>query len=784
MQSQPIKINIKEEFLKYLVHWKWISFSIVMAILACGFYLRYASDVYESSAKIQVLDTSAASFKMPNEGVSIFGAPKINLENQIENLKSSRIVGSVVDSLNLTTEVYSVGRLKSYELWNNAPFEVVWAMEQDSLKNKSTSFEIELTKGGYKLNDGEKEYKFGQTNFDYKIPFKLNLRKSASANKIEGREYSIVLKTRKSVWQSISKKVSIDYVGNQSDILRINLTGYNADKITDVINALIVLFNNDGVKDRKFVHQKTVDFVDKRFEYLYSELDSIEQSKANYKSNNEIVNIDNDASILMQNTYQSKAELDKARTQVTLSKLMLLSISKSKGLELLPPNVGFDDPEVNNLIDGYNEQVLKYNKLLQSGAGESNPLVKEASNQAYQLKNNVKASIIGYQKTLETNRNELQKINSEDRGKYGTIPNKEKSVRAIERQQTIKENLYVLLLQKREEALVNLAITNPCIKVVEYATFSDAPIFPDRKMYFGIALLIGFIIPFIIIYTNNLYNNKIQVKEDIEGEVKDATVISEIPNIKDEQKRVAHLDRSMLSEAFRILSSNIKHIAPLKKEGNVIFVTSSVKGEGKTFVSTNLALTLASFGKKVVLVGADLRNPQLHNSLDLKKVLVKGVANYLNDSKLTIDDIITKDIEDDVNLHFIISGIIPQNPAELLSNGRFELLLDELRSRYEYIIVDTAPTVLVTDTSLILGLTDILLYVTRANFTEKRLLNFISNFKKLNDIKNMGIILNNIEQNKRYGYKYNYGYNYGYNDQEYKEVSFLKRVTKSLFKSQ
>ena len=778
MQSQSIKINLKEELFKYLLNWNWILLSVVITCLICSFYLRYASDVYETSAKIQVLDSSTSSFKMPSEGVSIFGTSKINLENQIENIKSSRIIGSVVDSLNLTTEIYSVGRVKSYELWNNSPIKVIWALEKDSLKNKTISFEIEITKTGYKLADFEKEYKFGQTNFDTKIPFKINLSNTTPLDKIIGRVYLISLKNKKIVWQTISRRITIDYVGNQSDILKINLTGYNKEKITDIINTLIVIFNNDGVKDRQYVHQKTVDFVDKRFEYLYGELDSIEQSKADYKRNNEVVNVDNDASFLMQRTFLSKSDLDKANTQLMLSKLMLLSINKSKDLDLLPPNVGIDDNEINTLIDNYNQEVFKYNKLIQSGGGESNPLVKQTLNQAYQLKNNVKSSIIGYQKVLEINKNEISKINSEEKNKYGRVPTKEKNIRSIERQQTIKENLYVLLLQKREEALVNLAITNPCVKVVEYASFSDSPIFPDRKSYFGIALIIGFIIPFILIYLNNLYNNKIQTKDDIEDVIKDMIVISEIPNIKDEQKKIGLFDRSILSESFRILSSNIKYISSPKKEGNVIFVTSSVKGEGKTFVSTNLAITLSSFGKKVVLVGADLRNPQLHKSLDLKKVLVKGVTNYLIDTKLTTENIISTSADNDMNLDVIISGIIPQNPAELLSNGRFELLINELRMKYEYVIVDTAPTVLVTDTSLILGLADTILYVARANFTEKRLLKFIANFKKLNDVKSMGIILNNIEQNKRYGYKYNYGYNYGYGEQENKtfKKNFFKKI--------
>jgi capsular exopolysaccharide synthesis family protein len=274
-----------------------------------------------------------------------------------------------------------------------------------------------------------------------------------------------------------------------------------------------------------------------------------------------------------------------------------------------------------------------------------------------------------------------------------------------------------------------------------------------------------------------LFNSKVQTKEDIEQEIKDMIVISEIPNIKDENKKIGLLDRSILSESFRILSSNIKFITTLKKAGNVIFVTSSVKGEGKTFVSTNLAITLSSFGKKVVLVGADLRNPQLHNSLDLKKVLVKGVTNYLFDNKLTAEDIITNSQENEVNLDVIISGVIPQNPAELLSNGRFEVLLNELRNIYEYVIVDTAPTVLVTDTSLIIELADTVVYVTRSNYTEKKLLKFISNFKTLNNVKSMGLILNNIGQNKTYGYKYNYGYNYGYGENEIqKKKSIFNKI--------
>jgi capsular exopolysaccharide synthesis family protein len=250
---------------------------------------------------------------------------------------------------------------------------------------------------------------------------------------------------------------------------------------------------------------------------------------------------------------------------------------------------------------------------------------------------------------------------------------------------------------------------------------------------------------------------------------------------------VRYLDRSVLSEAFRILRTNINFILPINetKNGSVLFVTSTIKGEGKTFVSLNTAITLSTLSKKVVLVGADLRNPQLHKQLNLTRANYKGVANYLHDTVLNIDDIKVSDVTNNLKFDIIFSGTIPPNPSELLSNGRFELLLNELKKEYDYIIVDTAPTLLVTDTTLITHLADAILYVSRANFTDRKLFGYISELKKLNNIKNIGIILNNVGDNKGYGYgysyrySYNYGYGYGYSSDENKrDLTFFQKIKK------
>lgn len=789
-ENQNKEISIKDEVLKYLPYWYWILLGVVVSVFLAFIYLRYENNVYQTDAKIKILDNSNAAFKLPTDAVSIFGRGKVNLENEMEVMKSTRIVSQVVDKLNLTTSVYRLGKFKTTELWSDKPFDVIWAEDIETVNGKDFSFKIEITDNGYKLKDSGEEFKFGQTNFKATVPFKIICKDSKSIKSLIGNDYQVTLSKKEDVVNNLATSIVIDYVGKQSEILSVSLKGENTEKIEKIVNTLIDIFDLDGIKDRQIVSQKTIDFVNDRFIYLFNELDSIEGKKANFKRANEISFLEGDAGALLQTKYESQSELVKANTQIALAGLMTAAINKSNKLEVLPANIGLDNMEVNTLVGNYNELILKREKLLTT-AGESNPMVVELNRTAQQVKENIKASIKGFQNALQVNRNQLSQITAQESAKYSTVPGKEKAIRSIERQQTIKETLYILLLQKREEAAINLAITSPSIKIIDFAIVNQTPISPKRQMVYLVAFLLGLMVPIGIIFIYYLFDTKVHTKADVVALVPNIPVIAEIPYIATENKMVRFLDRSVLSEAFRILRTNINFIVPIKEDnlGSVLFVTSTIKGEGKTFVSLNTAITLSTLNKKVILVGADLRNPQLHKQLNIDRSSLKGVANYLHDTVVNIEDIKVKDISNNLKFDIIFSGTIPPNPSELLSNGRFELLLNELKKEYDYVIVDTAPTLLVTDTTLITQLADAILYVTRANYTDRKLFAFISELKKLNNIQNMGIVLNNVGDNKGYGYgysyrySYNYGYGYGYSSDENKHNISLKHKIKKYLRN-
>lgn len=777
MESKELKLNIKQELFRYVNHWRWVSVSVAVCLIACFFYLRYTRDYYQTSAKIQILDSGEAAFKLPSEGISLFAQQDVNLENQIEVMKSSRILGAVVDSLGLTTEIYSVGKIKSNELWTQLPFKVVWAMHEDSLAMAAASFNVTVAEKGYFLGEDPEIHPYGETNFEFPVPFKL-LPVQKEIGRVKGREFQVILRPKNAVIKALARNMEVDYVGNRSDILKISFVGPNSEKLNAVVNELVDVFNQDGIRDRQQVFRKTIDFVDKRFAYLFRDLDSIEMKKADFKKRHQLSYIESDAGLSMGATQEAREKLDKGKAQLMLAGMVATTIDQSAPYELLPANLGLDNTEINRLIDEYNNANLLRRKLIDAGGGDSNPRVRELSNLSNRLKGNIKASLIGYQKTLSLNERELARINTVETSRYSSMPDSEKSLRSIERQQSLKENLYLLLLQKREEAAINLAVINPSIKVVDYAIYPSEPIGPQRGgLYLG-SLLAGLLIPLGVIYIVRLFDTKIQSKEDLEKGLPGIPVIAEIPFIDSVKKTIEFQDRSVLSESFRMLRTNINYLKGVQAGGVSLFVTSTLKGEGKTFVSSNLAITLASMGKKVVLVGADLRNPQLHNTLGIERDDVTGLSSFLIDDSLPTKSLIKRaDADADYVFDIIFSGAIPPNPAELLSNGRFGLLLADLQSQYDFVVVDTAPTLLVTDTTLISHHADIILYVTRANFTDRKLLKFISNLKEFNGLKNLGVVLNNVSADKTYGYgySYNYGYGYGYDDSSAR-LSFFKRL--------
>ena len=760
------KFNIKYEFFKYLRYWPWFIGSLILFLTTSFFYLRYTPKVYNTHAKIKILDENSG-IELPTTAL-IVNRSNINLENEIEILTSYPLLSRVVDQLGLCAQFYEKGRVKSKPMIK-LPFDFELTQSLDSIIDPKQFF-ISVEESGFMITNENRGLEFSFPEFDstkseHKLPFQLKWSSEFSKNQLMGRTFEVLLVPEKWAVLNLKSKIKIEPIGEQSDLLSLRIVGQNVKNSERVLNTLIDVFNQDDILDRQLIWKRTIDFVDERFVNLSNELDSIESYKKNFKIDNRLVDVSTDGIESLQQRAQSNEQLFQIENQISISKLIMQSLLNSKvSTALLPANIGVENNTINSLLKEFNTLVLQRQKLI-SSAGVNNPQVKLLEANLSDLKANINNSISAYVNQLNYTKKQLSNRNQTFQSKVSRIPEKEQQLRAIERQQSIKERLFIFLLQKKEEASVNLAVTEPTLKVVEYSISDANPISPKpRTIYLG-ALLLGLLVPFGIIYVIFLFDTKVHNKLDMDNLASEIPVIAEIPQIKAKTNTVFSNpnDRSALAESFRILTTNMNFVLPSDGGGKVIFCTSTIKGEGKTFISLNFSLAMASLNKKVLLIGADLRNPQLHTYANINKNQ-RGLSNYLIDPTLDWESSTMKVFDKQPNHQVLFSGAIPPNPAHLLANGNFETLIKEAKLVYDYIIVDLAPTILVTDTLLVAHLADATICAIRANHTDKKLIPFSMDLSKTNRLVNMSYVINGVKENRSYGYNYNYGYNYGYGD--------------------
>ena len=547
-----------------------------------------------------------------------------------------------------------------------------------------------------------------------------------------------------------------------SNVVVISMQSPVQSKAEDFINELVFQYNRDAIEDRGQVAKKTSDFIDSRLEIITKELDSVETNKESFKSSNRLTNIEAQAQLILENASDFEKRQFNVNTQIELANTMIDYMENSSNNDLLPSNIGIEGGDVSESVNNYNELVLQRNRLLKSSTAK-NPVVINVNDQIEEIRQSILSSLKNTTNSLKVSLRDLNFQESVLNSKLSKVPTNEKIYRGIERQQGIKEQLYLFLLQQREEAAISLAVTAPKAKVVDKAYSSSTPVSPKKSLIYLGSILAGLLVPFLFIYSRDLLNNKISNRRDIETGISNLNLIGEIPKLKKDEEQLIQLnDRSILAESFRILRTNLQYLFINKLENshksNTVFVTSTIKGEGKTFVAFNLALTLALTGKKVVLVGGDIRNPQLHRYLPKELQNQRGLTEYIMDASIKTRDIASKSSENE-NLSIVLSGAIPPNPAELLMLDRTKQFFEELRDDYDFVVVDTAPSMLVTDTILINKLADVTLYVFRANYTEKRLLEFVNDAMEDGRLMNVAGVLNNVSlSNFGYGNKYGYSY--------------------------
>jgi capsular exopolysaccharide synthesis family protein len=767
--TEDDSFDLKQEMARYIRYWPWFVLTLVITLISAYLYLRYAPRIYETYSKVKILDESEG-LELPTSAF-IFKRTNINLENEIEILTSYLIMNKVVRDLDLNTSFYEEGTIQTSQT-EDLPFYFEQIILPDSIIT-GLSYKLKVNEKGFEVfNLGtEKTYSFSEFstfNQKHRLPFNIRIDSSNSKMVSIGKTFIVKFRPIKDEALGLKSRIKVEAIGEQSDLLKLSIKGESVELSEKILNTLMDVFDKDGIKDRQLVSQRTLDFIDARFEYLAKELDSIEISYQDFKQNNNLVDLATDAELGLEQRVKSENDVFQITTQLSLAKLLEDSLKDSSGAGLLPANIGIENPGINNLISDYNLAVIQRDKLANSG-GVNNPAVKLAVNQVVNLKSNINRSLRTYINQLETSKKQLGNRNRVFSGKMSQIPEKERLLLSISRQQKIKQSLYLLLLQKREEAAINLAITEPSIKIVEYALSGSKPISPKSNFVYAGAIFGGLLIPFGILYLMFILDTKLHSKEDITKITSKIPVIGEIPDLK-KNKDIIFTDpndRSAVAESFRILSSNVDYILPVNdnKKGRVVYCTSTIKGEGKTYVSLNLSLALSSINKKVLLIGADLRNPQIHTHIKEDKHK-PGLSNYLHDVNYDWKNSLIQGFEKHPNHSIILSGSIPPNPAHLLTNGRFKKLIEEAKDHYDYIIVDTAPTILVTDTMLISQLADATIYLARANYTEKNLLKYSKELEETGKLKNMAYVINSVGASKSYGYGYNYGYNYGYGSKE------------------
>ncbi|MGV0936299.1 GumC family protein [Empedobacter falsenii] len=760
-------INIRQILEQYLYYWKWFVFGVIISLIIAFLYVKYTQKQYQVSAKILLNEKESSTGELAGlmDQAMLGGGSGGSAEvgDQIDVLKSRRLLTKVIQKNNFNIQYFSVGRVAEIQLQQEkSPIKFILLNENDkaneSLDNNSFIVSI-LSNTKFKLENKKtsviKEYSFGQKITEDFGSFIIS--PNGNLGKHIGFEYQINVNSIDRIVNAYQTSLSISPNSEKSSkIINFSLVGPVPDISKKLINDLITTYNEDLVSDNHKLTEATSKFIDDRLQIVTNDLRGVDKNLERYKVQNNITDVTSEANIFLESAADNEKKLLESSTQLQLVDYMNSALNSSK-TDLLPSNIGLEDKSISAEISSYNELVLAKEDMLKS-VTKDHPNAIKLQEQINDVKRNLKNSLRLYRNNTQTMLNSVQSKQNQIASRIQKVPSQERGFRDISRQQQIVEALYLFLLQKREENEIKAAATPENIKVIDYAYDSKVPVSPKKSIILLGALILGLVIPFICIYIYKLLNNNVNSKEDVEDAV-GAPIAGQVP--KSDISIIEQNDNSSVAEAFRILRTNMNFLLKNSTDPQSIYITSTTSGEGKTFISTNLAQILTMSGKSVLLIGADIRSPKVLDYLGITDQYRHkyGVTEYLISNDINISDIIIKN-PTDYKFDVIYSGQVAPNPSELLMNGRFDDIVKYGKANYDYVLIDTAPVSLVTDTLLISDSADITMYVVRANYLDKRMLAIPKELYQDKRLKNMAMVVNDVDFTKGYGYGYGYGENY------------------------
>ena len=776
LEEKEEKTDFKAVLFKYTIHWPWFVACILLCMAGAWLYLRYTPPVYNISASVIIKDNdknSKASSGMADLEDLGFYSSINNFDNEVEILQSRTLIKKVVEELDLYISYAAKSSFHDIELYKSSPVKV-WITPEEAQKLPAPAY-INLTlQPGNKLNVKitirEQEY---SKQFD-KLPALLTTPSGTFSftpadSTIAKSEQKIMatVSSPRSVAGSYRGALSIEPTSKSTTIAQISVKSTHTQRGMDFINKLVEIYNRDANDDKNEVATKTAEFIDERINIINGELGTTEQELETFKRDAGLTDLKSDAQLALSENSEYEKKRAENSTQLRLVQFLAsYANNPDHAYEVLPVNVGLTDTGLTELINRYNEMLLERKRLLRSSQ-ENNPVVVNLDASIRAMRSNVLTTINSVQRGLAITQADLERQAGKYAGRITNAPGQERQLVSISRQQEIKAGLYLMLLQKREENAITLASTANNARIVDEALADAIPVSPKGKMIYLVALILGVALPVAVIYIIELFKYKIEGRADVE-KITSLPIVGDIPfseNKSSEGAIVVHENQNdLMAETFRNVRTNVLYM--MKSNEKVILVTSTTTEEGKTFIASNLAVSLALLGKKIVIVGLDIRKPDLNKAFQLSRK-EQGISQFLANPEHTDLMSLVQVSNINPNLSILPGGPIPPNPTELVARESLPQAIDILKKHFDYIILDTAPIGMVTDTQLISRVANASIYVCRADYTHKADYTLINELGEQKKLPNLCTIINGLDmKKKKYGYYYGYGkygkyYGYG-----------------------
>lgn len=761
-----------------ILNWKWFVLSLIICLGAAHIYLRYATPIYQAAAKLLIKEEQNG-----RRGNSIQSSANLGIisnsngiDNEMEILKSRTLAQQAVYDLKLYTTYRHEGRIKDHLIYGEQ--EVNVDMDYEHLKKLNAPMNFKITRegrnyhvvGSYFVPIDDNSYNPGPVTVDKVItalPATLGTRvgmvkftQNGNYMLRDGESLKVTMIAPEIAAGKYVGSLSVSPSTKATSIAQLVITDEIPQRAIDYLKQLAIVYNRQANEDKNQIAVRTEQFINQRLEKINAELGNTEGQLENYKKRNNMVQLSMNASTAFSNADSYAQKLNEANTQVALlDELTKYMNEPSNRHQPIPSNVGLNDASATSLINKYNEIALQRNQLLHS-ASESSPTVTPLTSQLDDLQASIKRAMSQARAGLNIQRNSIASQQGKYQGQISNTPEQERILTQIGRQQEVKSGLYLMLLQKREENSISLAATADKGKLIDNPVFAGK-VTPKDSIILMIAFGLGLAIPALILFLLAFFRYKIEGHDDV-AKLTKLPIIADVAIASDRAKTKADIvvhenKNNLMEEIFRSLRTNLQFL--MKEHDKVILMTSTTSGEGKTFIASNVAISFALLGKKVVLVGLDIRKPRLAELFEIDDHH-HGITNLLIKDNITWDDVNKQIVNSGVNsnLDLLMAGPVPPNPGELVTRKSLEETMDILKEHYDYIVIDTAPVGLVTDTLALGRIANATVYVCRADYTQKSSFGLINGLAYEKKMPNMSIVLNGVDlSKKKYGYYYGYG---------------------------